>query len=359
MGRFIEIKLTDKQREELRSIVRRPSEAAGLVRRARVILLSDERVAGREIARRLDLSPEAVSVIRARFRAGGVAGLAERPKAGRKDHAVSAEMEARLVERAMSPPPAGRSRWTTRLLAKQVGLTSGCVSDVLRRNGLKPHLVRTYKVSRDPDFAAKVKDVVGLYLNPPEHAVVLSVDEKTQIQALERTQLPLPLRTGRAARHTHDYKRHGVLDLYAALEIATGNVTHRVTESHTATDFLAFMNLVVQRYPRKQLHVVLDNSSSHGTPEVTAWLAAHPRVHFHYTPTSASWLNQVEGFFGILGKQSLGATDFYSKTALREHLHAYMRAWNRNPTPFAWTKPAAAIIKSHRRMLKRISTAVH
>ena len=173
-----------------------------------------------------------------------------------------------------------------------------------QRNGLKPHLVRTYKVSRDPDFASKVKDVVGLYLNPPEHAVVLSVDEKTSIQALERTQLPLPLRSGRAARHTHDYKRHGVLDLYAALEIATGNVTHRVTESHTATDFLAFMNLVVQRYPRKQLHVVLDNSSSHSTPEVTAWLAGHPRVHFHYTPTSASWLNQVEGFFGILGKQS-------------------------------------------------------
>jgi transposase len=359
MGRFIEIKLTDEQREELRRIVGRPSEPAGLVRRARVVLMSDAGVPGREIAFRLDLSPEHVSVIRSRFRAEGVAGLAERPKSGRKDHAVSAVMEARLVQMAMSPPPAGRSRWTTRLLGKQVGLTAGCVSDVLRRNGLKPHLVRTYKVSRDPDFASKVKDVVGLYLNPPEHAVVLSVDEKTSIQALERTQLPLPLRSGRAACHTHDYKRHGVVDLYAALEIATGNVTHRVTESHTATDFLAFMKTVVRRYPRKQLHVVLDNSSSHSTPEVTAWLAEHPRVHFHYTPTSASWLNQVEGFFGILGKQSLSGTDFYSKTALREHLHAYMRAWNRNPTPFAWTKPAAAIIKSHRRMLKRISTTVH
>jgi transposase len=359
MGQVIEIQLTDKQREELRSIVRRPSEAAGLVRRARVVLLSDEGLSGREIGRRLDLSPEHVSVIRARFRAEGVAGLAERPKSGRTDHAVPAETQARLVQLAMSPPPAGRSRWTTRLLAKQVALTAGCVSDVLRRNGLKPHLVRTYKVSRDPDFAAKVQDVVGLYLNPPEHAVVLSVDEKTSIQALERTQLPLPLRSGRAVRHTHDYKRHGVVDLYAALEIATGNVTHRVTESHTATDFLGFMNTVVRRYPRKQLHVVLDNSSSHSTPKVTAWLSQHPRVHFHYTPTSASWLNQVEGFFGILGKQSLGATDFYSKTALREHLHAYMRAWNRNPTPFEWTKPAAAIIKSHRRMLKRISTTVH
>jgi transposase len=359
MGRFIEIKLTDEHREELRRIIGRPSAPAGLVRRARVVLMSDAGVPGREIAFRLDLSPEHVSVIRSRFRAEGVAGLAERPKSGRTDHAVSAAMEARLVQMAMSPPPAGRSRWTTRLLGKQVGLTAGCVSDVLRRNGLKPHLVRTYKVSRDPDFAAKVKDVVGLYLNPPEHAVVLSVDEKTSIQALERTQLPLPLRSGRATRHTHDYKRHGVVDLYAALEVATGNVTHRVTEGHSAPDFLAFMDTVVRRYPRKQLHVILDNSSTHSTPQVMGWLAKHPRVQFHYTPTSASWLNQVEGFFGILGKQSLSGNDFYSKTALREHLHAYMRAWNRNPTPFAWTKPAAAIIKSHRRMLKRISTTVH
>jgi transposase len=359
MGHAIEIRLTDKQREELRRIVGRPSESAGLVRRARVVLMSDAGLSGREIALRLDLSPEHVSVIRSRFRAEGVAGLAERPKAGRKDHAVSAETEAHLVQLAMSPPPAGRSRWSTRLLAKQVGLTAGCVSDVLRRNGLKPHLVRTYKVSRDPDFVAKVQDVVGLYLSPPEHAVVLSVDEKTSIQVLERTQLPLPLRSGRAVRHTHDYKRHGVVDLYAALEVATGTVTHRVTRGHTATDFLGFMNTVVRRYPRKQLHVILDNSSTHGTPDVMAWLAEHSRVHFHYTPTSASWLNQVEGFFGILGKQSLSATDFHSKRALREHLHAFMRSWNRSPTPFAWTKPADAIIKSHRRMLKRISTAVH
>jgi transposase len=359
MGHAIEIKLTGKQRQELEAIVARPSEAAGLVRRARVVLLSDRGVSGREIAIRLDLSPEHVSKIRTRFGAEGVAGLTERPKAGRKDHAVSAETVEHIVQLAMSPPPAGRTRWTTRLLAKEVRLTSGCVSDVLRKNGLKPHLVRTYKVSRDPEFVAKVHDVVGLYLNPPEHAVVLSIDEKTSIQALQRTQLPLPLRSGRAARHTHDYKRHGVVDLYAALEVATGKVTHRVSETHTGTDFLAFMKTVVRRYPRRELHVILDNSSTHGTPEVKAWLVANPLVRFHYTPTSASWLNQVEGFFGILGKQSLGATDFHSKGALREHLDAYMRAWNKSPTPFAWTKPADAIIKSHRRMLKRISTAVH
>lgn len=359
MGRTIGMKVTAQQRRELEAIVSRASEAASTVRRARVVLLSADEVPGLEIARKLDLTPEAVSRIRARFRNTGVEGLHEQPRAGRKDHAVRPEVVERIVGLAMSPPPAGRSRWTTRLLAKEVGLTGGCVSDVLRRNGLKPHLSRTYKVSRDPAFAAKVKDVVGLYLNPPESAVVLSVDEKTSIQALERTQLPLPLRQGRARRHTHDYKRHGVVDLYAALEVATGKVTHRLTKSHKAVDFIGFMNKVVRAYPEQELHVILDNSSSHSTPEVMTWLLEHPSVYFHYTPTSASWLNQVEGFFGILTKQSLSETDFPSKKSLIEHIAAYMRSWNKNPTPFSWTKPAAAIIRSHRRMLDRISTAVH
>jgi transposase len=359
MARTSSMKIRAKQRRELESIVARPSVSAGLVRRARAILLSADDVSGREIALRLDLSAEQVSRIRSRFRSEGVAGLQERPKAGRKDHALPPETVERIEQLAMSPPPAGRSRWTTRLLGKEVGVTSGCVSDVLRRAGLKPHLSRTYKVSRDPEFVPKVKDVVGLYLNPPEHAVVLSVDEKTSIQALERSQLPLPLRSGRASRHTHDYKRHGVVDLYAALEVATGKVTHQLSDSHTATDFLAFLNKVVRAYPSQELHVILDNSSSHGTEEVRAWLAEHPRVRFHYTPTSASWLNQVEGFFGILGKQSLSETNFPSKKALRDHLSAFMRAWNAAPTAFAWTKPANAIIRSHRRMPDRISTAVH
>jgi len=353
------MELTAKQRRALEQLVARATDAAQVVRRAHVVLWSADGVTGAEIARRLQLSAEAVSRIRRRFLDGGVAGLATRPKGGRTDHAVPPATVERLIELAMSPPPAGRSRWTTRLLAKEVQLTSGCVSDVLRRHGLKPHLVRTYKVSRDPAFVAKVRDIVGLYLQPPEHAVVLSLDEKTSIQALERTQRPLPLRSGRATRHTHDYTRHGVVDLYAALEVATGAVTHRLSARHTAADFLTFMRQVVRAYPAQELHVILDNSSTHGTPAVKDWLAANPRVHFHYTPTSASWLNQVEGFFGILGKQSLSLTDFPSKKALREHLAVYMRAWKKHPTPFAWTKPAQAIIRSHRRMLERISTAVH
>jgi transposase len=359
MERTVAMKIRPKQRQELEEIVARPSAPAGLVRRARVVLLSADGVSGAEIAVRLDLSPEHVSRIRKRFRTEGVPGLTARPKSGRQDHAVPRETVERVIQLAMSPPPAGRSRWTTRLLGKKVGLTSGCISDLLRENGLKPHLVRTYKVSRDPEFTAKAKDVVGLYLNPPENAIVLSVDEKTSIQALQRTQMPLPLRTERAVRHTHYYKRHGVIDLYAALEVATGKVTHKLTNAHTASDFLGFMKKVISVYPKQELHVILDNSSTHSTPNIEAWLLEHPEVHFHYTPTSASWLNQVEGFFGILGKQSLGVTSFDSKGALREHLHAFMRSWNSNPTPFEWTNPAAAIIRSHRRMLDRISTAVH
>jgi transposase len=343
----------------LEAVVARPSAPAGLVRRARVILLSAAGISGVEIAGRLDLSREAVSRIRRRFVDAGVDGLFDRPKPGRRDHAVPSETIEQIVQLALSPPPAGRSRWTTRLLAEAVGRTSGCVSDVLRAQGLKPHLVRTYKVSRDPAFAAKVTDVVGLYLHPPEHAIVLSVDEKTSIQALERTQPPLPMRTGRAVRHTHDYRRHGILDLYAALEVATGKVTHAFSTRHTAADFLRFMKKVARTYPDQELHVVLDNSSTHNTEEIRAWLHTQPRMHFHYTPTSASWLNQIEGFFGILAKQSLSITDFASKRALQEHLVAYLRAWNKNPTPFEWTKPARAIIKSHKRMLDRISTAVH
>lgn len=359
MNRSKPLKLETAQRKALERVLARRSAHAGHARRVRIVLLSSEGLSGEEIAKRVGISVTQVSRIRRRFLDSGVDGLAEQPKAGRKDHAVAPEVVEEIVQTTLSPPPAGRTRWTTRLLGKKFGLTSATVAKILRANGLKPHLVRTYKVSRDPAFAAKVKDVVGLYLSPPENAIVLSVDEKTQIQALERTQLPLPLRQGRAARHTHDYKRHGVLDLYAAMNIATGEVAHACTEGHTAADFLGFMKQVAQLYPRKELHVVLDNSSAHSTPAIKGWLAKHPRIHFHYTPTSASWLNQVEGFFGILAKQSLRTSDFPNKKALRAHIAAYIKHWNQDPTPFIWTKPAAAIIRSHRRMLARTSHAVH
>jgi len=260
MPRAYEITTTRSQRKTLETLASRASAPAGLVRRARVILLSAAAMNSVDIAAVVELSREAVARIRRRFVEDGVAGLDDRPKAGRKDHAVAPATVERVVQLALSPPPAGRSRWTTRLLGREVGLTSGCISDILRTHGVKPHLTRTFKVSHDPQFAEKVTDVVGLYLHPPEHAVVLCVDEK---------------------------------------------------------------------------------------------------VTFHYTPTSAAWLNQIEGFFGILAKQALSLTDFGSKRALRDHLVAYLRTWNRNPTPFEWTKPAKALIRSHKRMCDLISTAVH
>lgn len=217
-----EVLISSEQRTALQAITKRRREDASLVRRARIILLAADGVPSVEIASMLDVTPETVSRIRKRFIHGGVDAIYERKKAGRKDHALSSETVENIIQLAMSPPPPGRSRWTTRLLASRFGITSGAVSDVLRKGGVKPHLKRTYKVSRDPEFVKKVNDVVGLYLNPPSNAIVLSVDEKTSIQALERTQLPLPLRQGRATRHTHDYKRNGVVDLYAALELATG-----------------------------------------------------------------------------------------------------------------------------------------
>lgn len=348
------ITLKGADRRSLEQLVAKRSAPAGHVRRARVILLSADGVAGKDIATRVGLTPEQVSRVRRRFQDGGVESLAERPKSGRKDHAVSAATTKQIVEAALSPPPPGRSRWTTRLLGKRFDLTSATIAKILRANGLKPHLTRTYKVSQDPEFTSKVRDIVGLYLKPPTNAIVLSLDEKTSIQALERTQLPLPLREGRAARHTHDYKRHGVLDLYAALDVATGEVTHACTERHTSTDFLSFLKKVARRYPQQELHVVLDNSSTHSTAKIRKWLDENSRIHFHYTPTSASWLNQVEGFFGIMAKQSLSRTHFPSKKALRDHIQSYIKHWNDDPTPFIWTKPAAAIIRSYKRALERI-----
>jgi transposase len=241
MSRPILIKLNAKGRAELEALVARNAAPAAVVRRARVVLLTADGIAGTEIATRLDLTTEAVSRIRRRFSKTGVKGLEEGHRSGRKDNKVPLVTIERVIDLAMSPPPAGRSRWTTRLLGKAVGHASSCISKILRDSGLKPHLARTYKVSRDPAFASKVEDIVGLYLNPPTNAIVLSVDEKTSIQALERTQVPLPLRTGRAVRHTHDYKRHGVVDLFAALEVATGRVTHDLKDGHTGADFLSFM----------------------------------------------------------------------------------------------------------------------
>jgi transposase len=340
------------------TLVARPSASAGHVRRARVVLMAADGVPGVQIATRLSLSIPQVSRIRKRFQIGKVEGLADRPKAGRGNN-VPESVVQKVVATVMGPPPSGHSHWSTRELGKRVRLGKTTVHEILRANDLKPHLQRTFKVSKDPKFIEKVQDVVGLYLNPPDKAVVISMDEKTQVQALDRTQPMLPLKPGSVARCTHDYRRHGVVDLYAALELATGRVVGDCRDSHNGQDFLAFLEQLNKTFRGRQLHIVLDNSSTHKTPEVYDWLLAHPRIKFHFTPTSASWLNQVEGFFSILTRRSIRRASFPSKAALRRHIEAFLRNWNKNPTPFVWTRSARRIVRDHRRILARISRTEH
>jgi transposase len=336
--------LGQADREELQRLQRSPSTPAGLSRRARAVLLMADAVTGTEIARLTGYTPVQVSRIRRRFGEEGIEGLRDKPRSGRPAKITEAK-GARIVALTLKAPPKGLSHWSTRELAERVGVSHMSVHRLWRAHALKPHRLETFKFTTDPNAEEKIRDVVGLYLNPPTNAVVLSMDEKTQIQALDRTQPLLPLRPGIPARQTHDYRRHGLTSLYAALEVASGAVHGECSERHTAADFLRFLKGLNRRYRGRELHVVLDNSSTHSTPDVKAWLEAHPNVHFHFTPTGASWLNLIEAWFGILTRKSVRRGSFPSVKALVKHIEHYIDHWNENPTPFVWTKTPADIIR--------------
>ena len=301
-------------------------------------------MAGVDIAERVGYTVVQVSRLRRRFADHGVAGLQDRPRSGRPP-TITARKRAQIVALTLKPPAAGLTHWSTRDLARQAGVSHGTVHRIWRAHALKPHQVSTFKFTTDPEAEAKIYDVVGLYLNPPTNAVVLSLDEKTQIQALSRTQPLLPLRPGLPARQTHDYRRNGLTSLYAALEVASGRVTGNCAAQHTGADFLGFMKRLARRYRGRHLHVVLDNSSTHSTPAVQAWLAEHPEIQFHFTPKGASWLNMVEAWFGILTRKSVRRASFETVRALVRHIDAYIAEWNSHPTPFVWTKDPATIIR--------------
>jgi len=351
--------LSETERHELRALERRPSSPAGLARRARVVLLMAQGESGVAVATRTGYTPVQISRIRRRFAEERLAGLQERARSGRPPE-ISARKRAEVVALTLKAPPPGITHWSTRDLARRVGLSHSTVHRIWQAHALKPHRLQSFKFTRDPKAAEKIADVVGLYLDPPTNAVVLCLDEKTQIQALSRTQPLLPLRPGLPARQTHDYKRNGLTSLYAALEVATGRVTGECAARHTGADFLRFLRRLARRFPKGELHIVLDNSSTHSVPAVQEWLEAHPRVQFHFTPTGASWLNMVEAWFGVLTRKSVRRGSFDSVKELVRHIERYLAEWNSHPTPFVWTKePADIIRKAVRRGVNTTSRTRH
>ena len=260
-----------------------------------------------------------------------------------------------MITTTLQAPPEGATHWSTRSLAEQLAVSHMTVHRVWRDAGLEPHRSRTFKFSNDPELEAKVNDVVGLYLHPPDKAIVLSIDEKSQIQALDRTQPLLPMKPDQIEGRTHDYKRHGTTTLFAALDVATGEVTGACAERHRTEDFLAFLKLVARAYPRRQLHLVLDNVSTHQQEEIGKWLDKHRRIHLHFTPTGASWMNQVEVWFSILQRRAINRGVFRSVAALIDAIERFLAAWNDHKEPFVWVKSAEQILAKANRQRSSVT----
>ena len=340
------IHLTPEQATQLRSWARGRRTEARLVRRAKIVLLAAEGKQNKEIAEILGVMPRIVACWRGRFLKLGVEGLIkDAPRAGRKPSVTDEKVKA-IVRRTIEETPRNATHWSTRSMAKAEGVSEKTVRRIWKRHGLKPHLVRTFKLSRDPHFAERLEDVVGLYLNPPEHAIVLSVDEKSQIQALDRTQPGLPLKKGRAGTMTHDYKRHGTTTLFAALNTLDGSVLATCMRRHRHTEWLKFLRLIDRTVEAgKQIHIIADNYATHKHATVQRWLDRHPRFHVHFTPTGSSWLNMVERFFRDLTVNRIRRGAFTSVPDLEMALHDYVRVHNRDPKPFIWTKSAKDILQ--------------
>jgi transposase len=350
--------LSEPEREAITALTRAGRTEQRIATRARIVLRAADGVANERIAAELGVDKMTVLLWRRRFEAQRLAGLTDAPRPGRPPR-YGREERDRVIALTLEPPPDGATHWSARRMAARTGISTTTIQRIWAEADLKPHRVETFKYSTDPDLEAKVRDVVGLYLDPPERAVVLSLDEKTQIQALDRTQPMLPLRPGLAARRTHDYKRNGTTSLFAALEVATGRVTQVARARHTAADFLSFLRRLDRVYPEQELHVILDNVSTHKTPAVRAWLETHPRVTFHFTPTSASWLDQVETWFSVLTRQAIRRGSFGSVKELVARIDAFTSSWNAGATPFAWVKTADEILAKAVRKPRAINESGH
>jgi transposase len=351
------IDLTAEERAQLVSWTRRRTSAQALAMRSRIVLLAAQGRNNTEIAAELKIHRNVAGKWRSRFVEHRLDGLLDEPRPGRP-RTITDEQVEEVVIKTLETTPKHATHWSTRSMAREVGLAQSAVLRIWRAFGLQPHRQQTWKLSKDPQFIDKVRDIVGLYLNPPERAVVLCVDEKSQIQALDRTAPILPMLPGTPQRATHDYKRAGTSSLYAALDLTTGKVIGRLHSRHRAVEFKQFLQTLDREVPdHLNVHLVLDNSSTHKTPTIQRWLAAHPRFVVHFTPTSSSWLNLVERWFAELTNKLLRRGTHHSV----RQLHADIRAWidNCNPRPFVWTKTADEILDSIARHCQRINESRH
>ena len=339
------IRLRRGERRRLERLVNKRTTPQRVVERANIVLCSAEGRSGSAICREVGVSRPTVTQWLDRYEAGGVEELLEdRPRSGRP-RKITPDDEAEIVRKTLEEKPADATHWSCRLMAKEVGVHPTTISRIWRAHGLQPHRIEYFKLSTDPHFVEKLRDVVGLYVDPPERAVVFAFDEKSQIQALDRTQPGLPLKKGRAGIMTHDYKRHGTTTLFAALDVATGEVVHECLPRHRHQEFLRFLRKIERSVASElDIHVILDNYATHKHPAVRAWLDKHPRVHFHFIPTSSSWLNLVERFFSELTTRQLKRLAVTSVDQLIEAINHYIDRRNDNPTPFVWTASAQSII---------------
>jgi len=342
--------VTDEQRSVLEKLIRSHTAPHRDVQRARVLLMASDGFANTRIASEVGVAPMTVKGWRERFSEDGLKDFsAVRAGRGRKPSIPASKVEE-VVRLTLHEAPAGETHWSCRSMAARVGMSSATVQRIWSARGLKPHQVKTFKLSNDPKFEEKLVDVVGLYLNPPENAIVLCMDEKSQIQALDRTQPGLPIKPGRAGTMTHDYKRNGTTTLFAALDVLTGSVIGQCLPRHRHTEFLKFLRTVDREVPKGlQVHLILDNYATHKHPNVEAWLAKHPRFELHFTPTSSSWLNMVEIFFGKLTDKAIRRGIFHSVPDLIDAIQAYLAAHNNDPKPFQWTATADQILEKVRR----------
>ena len=351
--------LTGEERETLERWARRPTSAQALAQRCRIVLACAEGLTNQQVAAAENVNQVTVGKWRARFVARRLDGLHDEPRPGGPRTITDADVE-RVITKTLEEAPRDATHWSTRSLARATGMSQSAVSRIWRAFGLKPHQLEAFKLSTDPLFIEKVRDIVGLYLNPPEAAVVLCVDEKTQVQALDRTAPILPLLPGTPARATHDYRRHGTTNLYAALDVASGCVISDCTERHRAEEFRRFLNLIDKSVPEGlEVHVIVDNSSTHKTPAIHRWLLRHPRFTFHFTPTYSSWLNLIERWFAELTERWLRRGSHRSTKELVASIRTWIELWNDDPRPFVWHKSADEILQSVASYCERISDSGH